>query len=658
MQRVLCGVVLLAAVVLARAAGAVDLNAAVGVLDARIAALSPASTASARREARLLTLARRDLLACTGSAAASDVRHLTDVVVTLVKAASPAPEVRALLDVVRESLDTLAAEARQAASERLGLLSQEANRQRVAAIITTGDDIAAAAAAAWPVSASRAARLQARAIAAYQRALTTAQRLFARESPADPVRYAGPPPASGLVSFPHAGELVAVEAFPGQVLVLFDPPLPAAAARASAMGLGGMVLSQIPEVGCYLVQVPSGQEGTFIEQICGEPGVYLAFPHLAGHYASTDVTVIDDCAGSHGEEVQRVLTDHGVAVGNCRTDGYGSRPVPIWTLWEMEREAIERRTGPTLINISSSQGLTGGAYWDDQPEDVQRRVLTSYAYDLKALLKTISQLPLPSRENLVVTLCAGNNHIPLDGVLAEIGADPALLAVLQRHVLIVGSKGQFFSNYATVFQDDFAWVNNPESTRGTSFAAPYALALIARIRDRHGVSATEALRLVKEAVADNPDHELLESEVLPVDPGDTYAGAVAGSTTDTLDGNVWAAVVALDLLVTVSGSGLIGDPYDVSLEFTGTLTETLRTCADPGGCDPGGTYPVSGMGQQTALGRVSATALLNGSENGFTVRLTDGVLNADRTRLTGTVTVGSVAFDAPVSRSVTFILVP
>ena len=339
---------------------------------------------------------------------------------------------------------------------------------------------------------------------------------------ANAVRYPGPAPTPGNVTFKHDGIATTVSAFPGQVQVVFDTPIPVTTARSFLQGLGGTILAQIPGVGYYLVGVTVGQESAYIDNVRKNTSVYLAFPHLAGLYGAAGATVVDDCDGSHGAAVQKVLTDRGVTINACRDDG-DSRPISTWTIWETEKEINDRKTEPALINISSYQGLTDGADWEEQTPALQRRALVEYAYDRKSLLKTISQMPLFYRDNLVITLCAGNNHMPLDSILGEIMADPALAGVLRNNVLIVGSKGQDFSNYASLFLDDFAWVSNPESANGTSFAAPYALALISKIMDQRGVTASEALQIAKQAAAANPNHELVESEVLPVAPGDVPA---------------------------------------------------------------------------------------------------------------------------------------
>lgn len=660
MRRALLALTLLAvSLVPALATPPASLDDAKVVLAARIAALTPPVTAAEGTELKSLTTAQASLLAYGGGADKTGLKYLAGLVKGIEKALSPDPDVQAILGVVRDHQNALAAAARADAVARLALISVEKNRLKVAAAIASGDAALAAANTAWATSASGGAKGQAKAIGTYQKALASAEKALTKDPAAGAVRYPGLSVAAETIPFLHEGEVVAVDAYPGEVIVVFDPLPPAITARALLVGLGATVLAQIPNVGVYVAGVVPGQESTFIQQVRTQPGVYLAYPHLVTRYGSTGVTVIDDCDGTHGGKVKAVLTNHGVTVNNCRIDGYSS-PIFPWTIDELERDVRERGTNPTLVNISTYTGWPGGTRWENVTDEVQRRKLVvENVYNLKTLLKAISQLPLPYRENLVVTLCAGNNHAPLDGILAEIAEDPVLLAILHQHFLIVGSKGQPFSNYAAVLDDDFAWVSNPEAADGTSFAAPYALALISKVMDQRGVSAAAALQIVKEAVAANPGHELVEAEVLPAAPGgDTYVGTITGATTDTLDGSVWRATVALELLLTVNGTGTVGDPYLNSLDFTGNVTETLEHCADDGGCDPGGVYGVAGMGDGTSLGKVIVTALLAGTSDDFTVRLTDGTLSGDRTTVTGTVTVNSVAFDTPVTKTVTFTVVP
>jgi hypothetical protein len=471
-------------------------------------------------------------------------------------------------------------------------------------------------------------------------------------APTDPfdgaVAYSGALPAAGDVSYPTDGGTRVARAFRGQVIVHFKTAVSSATAQGLFATYGGTTRAQIPGLGIFLVGVPVGGESAFIGHMRADSRVYQAIPHLVGRRAGTEIVVVDDCGGTHGDKVEKVLTDRGVTVTQCRDDDSGGGDVvPISTLWEVEKAINDQKGGPILINISSYVGFVGDADFDDESPESQANVLSKYTEDRISLLKAIAALPAEYRQNLVITLAAGNDHMPLDDVFEKIAADPKLAEVLRDNVLFVGSKGQTFSNYSSSASSHFVWVSNSESEDGTSFAAPYALALISKIMTARGLSATDALLVAKAAANANASHELLESDVLPP----LYKGTVSGETTDTVEGSVWKAVVSLNLSLAISGSGTVGNPYRVAMSFDGDIVETLLVCADPP-CDAGGTYPVNGTGVQTSTGKVAGSA--TGMEGNLTVTLTDGTFNADRSKLTGTVTISSPFFDAPIAKTVTF----
>lgn len=469
---------------------------------------------------------------------------------------------------------------------------------------------------------------------------------------ASALRYAGSPPTPTPISYETQDGPVTARARPAQVQVVLENPADGPRAVPFFSSQGGSVIARIPSTGYYLIQTGAAAEAAFIRAMRQSSMVYLACPHLATRYGAVATTVVDHCGGTHGDAVEKVLTDRGVPVSECRSDADGAgRPVSTWTLYETEREIAQSKTTPALINISSYYGLADGGDWATENDASKKSALRAYTDDKKALLKTISEMPLMYRVNLVITLCAGNDNMPLDSVLAELSADPRLLDVLRRNVLIVGSKGQSFSNHASPLAQDFAWVDNPEAAQGTSYAAPFALSIISRIMTQRGVSATEALRIAKEAVAANPGRELVEAEVLGPVGGD-YEGPFAGSTTDTADGSVWKADLSVDLSVTVTGQGILGDPYDVSVTFEGNLIQTLIQCADPGGCDPGGTYPVAGSGHTSSLGKILFSATEDRGGDLLTLTLTEGAFSPDGLSLKGTLTASSDTFDAPIVKEI------
>jgi hypothetical protein len=461
------------------------------------------------------------------------------------------------------------------------------------------------------------------------------------------VKFSGTLPTTSTVSYPTDSGDRQATAYRGQVEVMFKTAIASATAQGLFATYGGTTLEQIPGLGYFLVGVSVGGEYTFISHMRADSRVYLATPHYLAVRDAAEVVVVDGCSVAHGEKVQKVLTDNGVTVTECRDDDNGiGGVVPAFTLWETLK-AIEAQGGePTFINISSSGGFSTKADYDDVDDDSQKNVVKEYTNTLTTLLKAIANLPAADRQNLVITVSAGNDHMPLAEVLATISADSALKDVLQKNILIVGSKGQSFSNYAPSTASDFVWVNNSEATDGTSFAAPYALALVHKIMTTRGVSAADALLIAKSAAAANASHELVADEVLPV----LYKGTVTGETTDTAEGSIWKAVCSLNLSLAVSGQGTVADPYSVAMSFDGTLTETLIYCADPP-CDPGGTYPVNGNGVETSTGKVAGTA--TGMEGNLSVTFSGGTFNADHSQLAGNVTITSPFFDTVINKTVT-----
>jgi hypothetical protein len=95
------------------------------------------------------------------------------------------------------------------------------------------------------------------------------------------VPFTGPSPAPGTVSITVDGSPVELAAFPGQVVVLFATPVPAAvAARSTIEACGAVVLAQIPMVGAYLVGVQPGREDALIQGLQAGEGIAAATPNL------------------------------------------------------------------------------------------------------------------------------------------------------------------------------------------------------------------------------------------------------------------------------------------------------------------------------------------------------------------------------------------
>lgn len=329
--------------------------------------------------------------------------------------------------------------------------------------------------------------------------------------------YTGPIPYLGPVSFMNDNQLVTDTAYPGQIILFFNISVNEASATSIITAQGGTILSKAPVVGYYLVGTPVGTESNFIAAMQSNPSVYLALPNVAASYMSSGINVIDNCPGTHGQDVQATLTDCGGTISNCHDDddGYG-RPDLDQTL-EYIWSSVSLTGNNSLINISTSGGLNGKDY-TVQEDTTKIWAENNWKEVLTIFLTSISQMNANLRANLVVTLCAGNGNMPLTGLLAEIRTDPKLADVLKNNVLLVGANTSVYEGANDAPDDpDFANMTSasaPNGAMGTSFAAPRAMCTIQKVIDQEGLTAKDALRVVKLAVATNPNHELILAEVL------------------------------------------------------------------------------------------------------------------------------------------------
>ena len=340
--------------------------------------------------------------------------------------------------------------------------------------------------------------------------------------------YTGTYPAPEMVSFTDPdGLLVEVTAHPGQILVFFDPSTPPADAEALIKANGGTVLEKVPVTGYYFVGVVPGEEDTFISAITTDSRVDLALPHVAASFRSAGITVIDgftnDCEGPHALLVVGSVTNkEGILDQStpCRSmlDSFGKPSFQI-ALEEFYREAGEKSGGENLINMS-----WGGEqpFFDGEYPDVNDTLKDLYEDDwtnaLRLQLAAISHLPERDRENLVVTIAAGNGNMPLTELLAEIRKDVKLAGILKKNVLIVGASDSVYSDSDDAPGDpDFANMTDvtcPDMTNATSCGAPKALVIIQKIVLQTGLSPTLVLLAAKLAVAANANGELIETEAL------------------------------------------------------------------------------------------------------------------------------------------------
>jgi hypothetical protein len=360
--------------------------------------------------------------------------------------------------------------------------------------------------------------------------------------------FNGSAQSEGLVSYHEGGNLVTDSAYLGQVFANFNASVDENVAKGIINATGGSILTKVPKIGYYLVGVPVGKEGECIDFLRNNKSVKSAFPNPVAKYMSKDVIIIDGCGGRHGNNVECTVGFNTVDYNSvtCLNDDNGKgQPDTEKTIDQMLKTIYAANGGTAIINISTFGGLNCVDY-EKEDSATQAKLLRMAKEYLETILTPISQLPESWTKNLVITLCAGNDNTPLSSVLSEIRSD-SLQDILNNNVLIVGADESVFHDSNDAPGDpSFANMKSVTSScdndkKGTSFAAPLAAAYIWNIVKEKEISANQALRAAKIAIANNPKKEFIEAEAMNIagliKKGNVYTGGPFSVAQTSLQSN-------------------------------------------------------------------------------------------------------------------------
>lgn len=315
------------------------------------------------------------------------------------------------------------------------------------------------------------------------------------------VIYEGPFPEPGIITYEENGVPHTVQAYPGQVIIIFESTITETQAQDLIVPRNGQILGKFPRTGYYLVSVTEGSESAFISSFDTVQNIKCIKPNIQPKYMSDTVIVID--GGSHGNQVVStyVFYGGGYNVVLRQDNNGGGNPVAHMISSHVLLELLNNNGGNTYINISTSG--PDQQNWEDL---------------MRIYLNVLLEVPENLRENLVITACAGNENFDLTSIMASLRSNPEYAELLSNNILIVGATEEVypFSNDAPG-DPDFACmdsVDSPNGSTGTSFAAPRALAIIHIIAEQFGLSPKDALMIAKLCVASNIKGELKKSEAL------------------------------------------------------------------------------------------------------------------------------------------------
>jgi hypothetical protein len=404
--------------------------------------------------------------------------------------------------------------------------------------------------------------------------------------------FTGPYPVPAKVTYTDNGQSRTVLAYPGQIIVFFNVPVTDSDAKTLINAHGGTVLGEIPVVGYYLVQILVGSEASFINAITTDSRVNSALPDAVGIRGCDNpgATILEGCGDTHDSEVEQTLVAEGGSVHGCSfiTDDHDNISE------DMVYDKIVARGNiggylktPTLINLSSYGASLNGVLFDGLTTAQQGQLKDEWFTFMSVALDGIAALPPEYRDNLVITICSGNNKMPITDLISGLRINPVYAAILHNNVLMVGTDLFNGSNFSYT-DPDVAVSNNSEAQFGTSFAAPGAMAVIQQIMNKTCASAKVALQAAKQAVAKNASHQLVLSEAVftlnvtkigtgTVNTNTTTGLANLAATTPNEPGPIYTIGTVVTLTaVPDSGSTFVGWSGDASGTGTASLTMTTN----------------------------------------------------------------------------------
>ncbi len=338
---------------------------------------------------------------------------------------------------------------------------------------------------------------------------------------ANATEYTGTYPTPAEINYTVQGISLRLTAFPGQMIAFFKTTAGEAEASQLITANGGQILAQIPAIGYYFISIDSSNTGSFVNTMMANALVDGVIPNVLS-YPKSGVAILDKCGYDHGKAVQATLQNCAGTLDECEdvTLGGGSDVAPLGKeIRAIIDQANKNNGGTTLINLSFNSGLDTEAAYDFANLDTLAKVEArdcwfTFVY---GILKTIAALPPQNRENLVITIAAGNENMPIGGILDYLRTLNGIADVLNNNVLFVSTDNipGIHANYS-LEDPDVVVMNNSTAWEGTSLAAPCAMGYIQAIMSEQGVTAKQALMAMKMASQDNPAREVLLGDAMTI----------------------------------------------------------------------------------------------------------------------------------------------
>ena len=362
------------------------------------------------------------------------------------------------------------------------------------------------------------------------------------------------------VQLQEDGETYSVPAVEGQLVLMFGEDMSHEESTKILEGKGLSIISSIPELNYYLVQVPVGEEGQYFSQLNDNDLVDYVYPNTIEYFCSASAYALDDYKyGDHGRRVSKMLTgcDPMMDKAGCDPlvnleetnvafkDANNEVKAANWKITEALNSILFSHFSPStlpassngkvVINLSIGTALFNkdGKYkrvlWNDADVTESNRIdyRRSYVNSLKRYINLVKKF---DKVDFVIVNSTGNEGMKqletiIDELIYELNLEDR--KVFERHFILVSAKDDYgLVDYPTdvsryhkmVSKVDISDVTRQDTAwRGTSFSSPRLAGYIYKLAEKYDLPATTVLRFVRSATEKATDnvvtYELIEQEI-------------------------------------------------------------------------------------------------------------------------------------------------
>ena len=359
------------------------------------------------------------------------------------------------------------------------------------------------------------------------------------------------------VQLQEDGETYSVPAVEGQLMIMFDEDMSHEESTKILEEKGLSIISSIPELNYYLIQVPVGEEGQYFSQLNDNNLVDYVYPNMIEYFCSASAYALDDYKYTdHGRRVSKMLTgcDSMMDKAGCDPlvnleeknvafkDANNELKADTWKKTEaLDSILFSHSTlpassnGKVVINLSIGTALYNKyrkyerVLWndDDVTESNRKSYVKRYISRLKELINLVKKY---DKVDFVIVNSAGNEGMKqletiIDELIYELNLEDR--KVFEQHFILVSAKDDYgLVDYPTdvsryhkmVSKVDISDVTRQDTAwRGTSYSSPRLAGYIYKLAVKYDLPATTVLRFVRSATEKAIDnvvtYELIEQEI-------------------------------------------------------------------------------------------------------------------------------------------------